>query len=132
MALQQLADLLLLLGAELGDRLGRAQQQPGGAGQGEQAEGGEIGTSSDIFSLGAVVAFAATGEGPFGGGSVASLLYRVVHSPASIDGVPDQIRPLVARCLDKDPGQRPTAGEILAELGLSDAEIERLADEGLF
>ena len=49
----------------------------------EQAAGYEIGPPSDIFSLGAVLAFAATGEGPFGTGTTAALLYRVVHGTPS-------------------------------------------------
>jgi len=81
----------------------------------EQAEGGEVGPPTDIFSLGAVLAYAATGEGPFGAGSTPALVYRVVHSPASLDRVPAAVRPLIERCLAKDPGQRPTAREILAE-----------------
>jgi serine/threonine protein kinase len=48
----------------------------------EQAAGGDVGNASDIFSLGAVLAFAATGEGPFGTGSSDALLYRVIHNPA--------------------------------------------------
>ncbi len=81
----------------------------------EQAEGGEVGPPTDIFSLGAVLAYAATGEGPFGTGSTPALVYRVVHSPASLDRVPAEVRPLIDRCLAKDPGQRPTARELLAE-----------------
>ena len=50
----------------------------------EQAEGCEVGPASDIFSLGAVLAFAATGEGPFGPGSSAALVYRVIHQPADL------------------------------------------------
>jgi serine/threonine protein kinase len=81
----------------------------------EQAEGGEVGPPTDIFSLGAVLAYAATGEGPFGTGSTPALVYRVVHNPPSLDHVPAEVRPLIARCLAKDPGQRPTARELLAE-----------------
>ena len=46
----------------------------------EQAEGSRVGPPSDVFSLGCVIVFAATGTGPFGHGPQASLLYRVVHS----------------------------------------------------
>ncbi len=80
----------------------------------EQAEGRPVGPPSDIFSLGAVIAFAATGHGPFGTGSTPALVYRVVHSTPNLDQLPAQIRPLVERCLDKDPAQRPTAGQLLA------------------
>jgi eukaryotic-like serine/threonine-protein kinase len=83
----------------------------------EQAEGREVGAPSDVFSLGAVLAFAATGEGPFGTGATPALMFRVVHHEPNIAHLPAQIRPLIERCLAKDPGQRPTPGDLLAELG---------------
>ena len=82
----------------------------------EQAQGGDVGPPSDIFSLGAVLAFAATGQGPFGEGSGASLLYRVVSGEPDTSRVPGEIRPLIERCLAKDPRRRPTAAQLLAEL----------------
>jgi serine/threonine protein kinase len=83
----------------------------------EQAEGREAGPPSDVFSLGAVLAFAASGEGPFGTGSFPALMFRVVHHEPNIGHLPAQIRPVIQRCLAKDPGQRPTPGDLLAELG---------------
>jgi Protein kinase domain len=83
----------------------------------EQAEGYEVGMATDIFSLGAVLAFAATGEGPFGAGTTAALLYRVVHGTPGLARVPAEVRPLIERCLAKDPRQRPTAESLLAEVG---------------
>jgi hypothetical protein len=80
----------------------------------EQAEGREVGPASDIFSLGAVLAFAATGQGPFGSGSTPALVYRVVHNAPDLDLVPAGIRPVVERCLAKDPAARPTAATLLA------------------
>jgi serine/threonine protein kinase len=76
--------------------------------------GEELGPPSDIFSLGAVLMFAATGLGPFGKGSRPELAYRLVYSSPDLDPVPAELRPLVVRCLAKDPGQRPTADEVLA------------------
>ncbi len=83
----------------------------------EQAEGRQVGPPSDVFSLGGVLAFAATGQGPFGTGSGAALLYRLVHTPPDLDRVPAAARPLIERCLDKDPGRRPSPRDMLAELG---------------
>ena len=84
----------------------------------EQAEGREVGPPSDIFSLGAVLAFAATGRGPFGSGSTPALVYRVVHDGPQLDLVPAEIRPLSERCLAKDPAGRPTAAGLLAGAAL--------------
>jgi serine/threonine protein kinase len=83
----------------------------------EQATGDEVGPPSDMFCLGAVLTFAATGHGPFGTGSTAALIYRIVHGTPMLDGVPAEIRTVAERCLAKDPGKRPTAADILAELG---------------
>ncbi len=80
----------------------------------EQAMGEEIGPPSDIFSLGAVLTFAATGGGPFGQGSSPELAYRLVYGPPDLGQLPAVLRPLVEPCLARDPGQRPTAEEVLA------------------
>jgi serine/threonine protein kinase len=83
----------------------------------EQVLGADIGPASDIFSLGSVLTFAATGTGPFGAGSHAALMYRLVNSRAELDSVPGELRSLVASCLAKNPGDRPTARQLLAEVG---------------
>jgi serine/threonine protein kinase len=83
----------------------------------EQAEGREVGPPSDVFSLGAVLTFAATGQGPFGTGATPALIYRVVHQQPDTTRLPRPIRPLVERCMAKDPGQRPATTDLLAALG---------------
>jgi Protein kinase domain len=85
----------------------------------EQARGHRVGPPSDIFSLGAVLTFAAAGQGPFGAGSSNTLLYRVVFTPPDTGGLPTELRPLVERCLAKDPEQRPGTDQLLAELNTS-------------
>jgi eukaryotic-like serine/threonine-protein kinase len=82
----------------------------------EQAQGHSVGLPSDVFSLGAVLVFAATGAGPFGPGSNATLLYRVVFAAPATGNVPAELRPLVERCLAKDPRQRPSAAQLLSEV----------------
>jgi hypothetical protein len=82
----------------------------------EQAEGQPVGAASDIFSLAGVLTFAIRGEGPFGVGDTAALLYRVVHGTPNLDRVPGRLRPLISWCLSKEASRRPTAGEFLAEL----------------
>jgi len=88
----------------------------------EQARGTEAGPPSDIFNLGAVLAYAATGSGPFGAGSTAALVYRVVHEPPSLEQLPDAIRALAEHCLAKDPALRPTAGDVLLQASGSSPE----------
>ena len=82
----------------------------------EQAQGGSVDPPSDIFSLGGVVYFAATGQAPFGGGIPAALLYRIVFDEPSLDALPPQLRSLVAACLDKNPATRPTPAQLATAL----------------
>jgi hypothetical protein len=84
----------------------------------EQARGQrEVGAPTDMFSLGAVLAFAATGESPFGRGPATALLYRVVNEPPDLASVPASLKPLIEQCLSKDPVGRPTPAELLASIG---------------
>jgi hypothetical protein len=102
----------------------------------EQAMGGDIGPPSDVFSLGAVLTFAATGQGPFGEGSSPELAYRLVYNEPNLDRLPAELRSVVRHCLAKEPSERPTAGELLAEVAavqpaagsLSDAAIGAFAE----
>jgi serine/threonine protein kinase len=82
----------------------------------EQAVGDPVGPASDIFGLGAVLAFAATGEGPYGTGSPSVRQQRVLFSAPRLDNLPAALRPIVARCMAADPAARPTANQFLAEL----------------
>ena len=82
----------------------------------EQARGQRVGPPSDVFTLGALLTFAVTGQGPFGTAPSATLLYRVVFASPDTTGLPAELRPLVERCLAKDPHQRPSTEQILTEL----------------
>ncbi|WP_407110883.1 PQQ-binding-like beta-propeller repeat protein [Streptomyces sp. DSM 116494] len=84
----------------------------------EQAQGQDVGTSGDVFSLGAVLAFAATGQPAFGdaASSHASLLYRIVHGEPDLTGVPESLVGLIRACLMKEPAQRPTPAQIVNSL----------------
>jgi serine/threonine protein kinase len=73
----------------------------------EQAEGKPAGPESDVFALGCVIAYAATGAGPFGSGTAAAVLYRVVYGEPALDRIPPQLREVVSACLAKDPAARP-------------------------
>ncbi|WP_435250882.1 protein kinase domain-containing protein [Streptomyces tendae] len=84
----------------------------------EQAMGKDVGVAGDVFSLGSVLAFAATGRGAFGDGTTshAGMLYQVVHGEPDLTDVPPSLLGLVRACLMKDPAQRPAPGEIVAAL----------------
>ncbi|WP_260615791.1 serine/threonine-protein kinase [Microbispora sp. KK1-11] len=82
----------------------------------EQLKGARVGPASDVFCLGLVLAFAATGTGPFGQGSWQGLWYRIVHEEPALHALPPTVRTLVARCLAKEPEGRPTLSAVLNEL----------------
>lgn len=70
----------------------------------------------DVFSLGGVIAFAATGEPPFGGGSGTDLLFRIVHEPpdlAPLRALDGALADVIEACLAKDPADRPLAAELV-------------------
>ncbi|MFI9202567.1 serine/threonine-protein kinase [Streptomyces sp. NPDC053048] len=83
----------------------------------EQAQSRELTGASDVFSLGSVLVMAATGRSPFAGPSALQTLYNVVHTEPDLSGVPRSLLGIVARCLAKDPAERPTPPELLALLG---------------
>ncbi|MFI0450210.1 serine/threonine protein kinase [Actinomadura sp. 6N118] len=95
----------------------------------EQYVGGDIGTSSDVFCLAAVLAFAATGRHPFGEGPADALGYRVRHEDPDLTGVPGSLLSLVAAGLEKDPDDRPEVGEFLDRCSaLAAGEVMSLPD----
>ena len=79
----------------------------------EQAQGLAVGPASDIFSLGSVLAFAATGVAPFGGGEAFAIGFRVVHGEPDLTRVPPPLRPVIDACLAKDPAGRPDLNELV-------------------
>lgn len=86
----------------------------------EQILGRGASGAADVFSLGAVLAYAATGQPPFPGDSSAALLYRVVHEAPEL-GRPQgalrgELRALVEACLAKDPDARPAPAELSRSL----------------
>ncbi|MER5779211.1 serine/threonine-protein kinase [Streptomyces sp. NPDC002039] len=76
----------------------------------------DVGTAADVFALGAVLVYAATGHGPFDSDSHYLVAYQVVHSEPDLTGLPARLVPLVARCLSKEPEERPTADELITEM----------------
>ena len=79
----------------------------------EQSLGRQLSGATDVFSLGTVLAYAATGRNPFGQGPDHALLYRISHAEPDLAGVPDRLVPLVRACLEKDPARRPAPAQII-------------------
>ncbi|MFD4719347.1 serine/threonine-protein kinase [Streptomyces sp. NPDC058423] len=77
---------------------------------------GEVTGAADVFSLGAVLAYAATGTAPFPGDSSAALLYKVVHEEPELGALTGELRELVAECLAKDPAARPAPAGLARRL----------------
>ncbi|KPC72164.1 serine/threonine protein kinase [Streptomyces sp. NRRL WC-3753] len=76
---------------------------------------GAAGPASDVFALGAVMVFAATGHAPFEGPSAGDVLARTLYEPPNLDGVPGELADLAGRCLSKEPEARPAPSRILEE-----------------
>ncbi|MFI9153269.1 protein kinase [Streptomyces sp. NPDC053367] len=92
----------------------------------EQVRGAAVTPATDVFSLGATLAYACTGDSPFGHGSSEVMLYRVVHEEPQLHGVPDALAPLVRACLAKDPEERPSTLDLslrLKEIAAREAQI---------
>ncbi|WP_327693227.1 serine/threonine-protein kinase [Streptomyces sp. NBC_00459] len=109
----------------------------------EQVRGQRVTPAADLFSLGSVLVYAATGRLPFGSAELGlhALMFRIAEEEPDLTGVPQTLVGLVAACLDKDPQRRPTAeqlavhtrtdaddgpwlpAELLAELGRLAARI---------
>ncbi|MBB5793527.1 hypothetical protein HDA41_001491 [Streptomyces caelestis] len=82
----------------------------------EQVRGAAVTPATDVFSLGATLAYASMGDSPFGHGSSEVMLYRVVHEEPQLHGVPDALAPLVRACLAKDPEERPSTLQLSMRL----------------
>jgi hypothetical protein len=83
----------------------------------EQIRGEVAGTPSDVFSLGCVLAFAATGRPPFGTDAAAAVMFRIVTEVPDLAGLADEdLRELIAGCLAKSPADRPSVPAFLAAL----------------
>ncbi|MFD8721867.1 serine/threonine-protein kinase [Streptomyces sp. NPDC059629] len=82
----------------------------------EQILGKGVTGAADMFSLGAVLAYAANGEPPFPGDSSAALLYKVVHEEPELGTLSGELRSVAEACLAKEAGARPGPAEVAARL----------------
>ncbi|MEU1042240.1 serine/threonine-protein kinase, partial [Streptomyces sp. NPDC005907] len=92
----------------------------------EQVRGDRITPACDIFCLGSVLAYAATGAQPFGSSDsgVHALMFRIAQEEPDLTGVPEALAELVRDCLRKDPAARPTLDRILERTGAEDTVVD--------
>jgi hypothetical protein len=78
---------------------------------------GTVSEATDVFALGHLALFAATGHNAFSDGSTDALFYRLLNERPNLDGCPGELRAVIASCLAKDPAERPSVGEVAAYAG---------------
>ncbi|MFI7094785.1 serine/threonine-protein kinase [Streptomyces lydicus] len=98
----------------------------------EEVQGHKSGPPSDVFALACTLKYAATGTGPFEGGTnLVGAIYRVIHDEPDLSRVPYQIASLIRPCLDKDPLSRPSVTELINTLPAAGRdEVSRLLAHG--
>ncbi|MFF6888819.1 protein kinase [Streptomyces sp. NPDC012421] len=75
--------------------------------------------ASDVFCLGAVLCFAATGRGPFEDTELAAIVHRVAQGRPDLSRLPEDLRQIVTACLHRDPDRRPTTAKLIRTLDTS-------------
>ncbi|MDX2544251.1 serine/threonine-protein kinase [Streptomyces sp. WI04-05B] len=86
----------------------------------EQVRGDRVTPAADVFCLGTVLAYAATGALPFGavGSGAHAMMFRIAQEEPDLTGVPEGVADLVRDCLRKNPADRPTPEQILERTGV--------------
>jgi hypothetical protein len=85
----------------------------------EQAAGGESSPAGDMFSLGAVLAYALRGAGPYPVQARSGARHPIDYDQPDLDGIPDFLRPLIGRCLRADPDSRAPSDGFAALLAVT-------------
>ncbi|MFD0469730.1 serine/threonine-protein kinase [Nonomuraea thailandensis] len=97
----------------------------------EQLNEQPAGPHTDVFAWAATMVFAATGRPPFGQGPFAAVAHRILHGAPNLEGVPAPLHDVLARCLAKDPAERPSSLQVLQSLighgTVVEPELPRLA-----
>ncbi|MGH3879780.1 MAG: serine/threonine-protein kinase [Actinophytocola sp.] len=78
----------------------------------EHVRGEEVTPAADVFALGVLANYAASGELAFGGGTDPGVAYRILEQEPKLANCPELVRPIVLRCLEKDPLRRPSTAEV--------------------
>ena len=94
----------------------------------EQVNGSTVGTKSDVFNLGLVVAYAAQGFHAFGQGRPDAIMYRIAHEEPNLSGVPEFLKAVISKCLIKNPEERPSIEDLLPKSVSSENESSKNED----
>ncbi|MFG2330083.1 serine/threonine-protein kinase [Streptomyces sp. NPDC048604] len=88
----------------------------------EQVRGEKLTPASDVFCLGSVLVYAATGRAPFGtvDSGVHATMFRIAHDEPDLAGLPAELAGLARACLAKEPADRPTAVELAEALPVAE------------
>ena len=79
----------------------------------EQLNGQKLTEQSDIFALGAILTYAATGHNPFDGATMAAIIAQILNNPPNLDPLTGELRDIISACLAREPGDRPSAADLL-------------------
>ncbi|MEU0569204.1 serine/threonine-protein kinase [Nonomuraea sp. NPDC005983] len=93
----------------------------------EQINADETGPAADVFALGCVLTFAATGRGPFDATNIPAIIHRIIAKPPDLAGLEGDLRDIVAACLAKSPRERLPLAEAAARLAAPPRRIPRRA-----
>ncbi|MFJ9945183.1 outer membrane protein assembly factor BamB family protein [Streptomyces erythrochromogenes] len=72
--------------------------------------------ASDVFSLGSTLVFAATGHPPYHGANPVETVFMLLREGPNLEGLPEELRPLIESCMQMDASLRPTPADLQAQL----------------
>jgi outer membrane protein assembly factor BamB/tRNA A-37 threonylcarbamoyl transferase component Bud32 len=72
--------------------------------------------ASDVFSLGSMLVFAATGHPPFHGANPVETVFMLLREGPDLEGLPDELRPLIESCMQMEATARPNPADLQAQL----------------
>ncbi|MFE5816617.1 PQQ-binding-like beta-propeller repeat protein [Streptomyces sp. NPDC056479] len=72
--------------------------------------------ASDVFSLGSMLVFAATGHPPFHGANPVETVFMLLREGPDLEGLPDELRPLIESCMQMEATARPNPADLQSQL----------------
>ncbi|MFE0644172.1 PQQ-binding-like beta-propeller repeat protein [Streptomyces sp. NPDC058877] len=72
--------------------------------------------ASDVFSLGSMLVFAATGHAPYHGANPVETVFMLLREGPNLEGLPEELRPLIESCMQMDVTRRLTPADLQSQL----------------